>query len=86
LLLTLPPELDTQTLLPEAASAGVLYTPGTLFYADGGGRHQLRLSFSEVPAERIAEGVQRLSSVIQTAIQSGRRLRSAARQEGPPLV
>ena len=86
LLLTLPPGLDTQSLLPEAASAGVLYTPGTLFYADGGGRHQLRLSFSEVPAERIAEGVQRLSSIIQAAIQSGRRLRSADRQEGPPLV
>ena len=33
LLLTLPSGLDTQSLLPEAASAGVLYTPGTLFYA-----------------------------------------------------
>jgi DNA-binding transcriptional MocR family regulator len=86
LLLTLPPGLDTQSLLPEAASAGVLYTPGPLFYADGGGRHQLRLSFSEIPAERIAEGVQRLSSVIAGALQRGRRLRSADRQEGPPLV
>jgi len=86
LLLTLPSGLDTQSLLPEAASAGVLYTPGTLFYADGGGRNQLRLSFSEIPAERIAEGVQRLSSVIEGALQRGRRLRSADRQEGPPLV
>ena len=86
LFLTLPLGLDTQTLLPEAASAGVLYTPGTLFYADGGGRNQLRLSFSEVPAEQIEAGVQRLSSVIEAALQSGRRLRSVERQEGPPLV
>ena len=86
LLLTLPSGLDTQSLLPEAASAGVLYTPGTLFYADGGGRNQLRLSFSEVPAEHIEAGVQRLSSVIAAALQSGRRLRSVERQEGPPLV
>jgi 2-aminoadipate transaminase len=86
LLLTLPPGLDTQSLLPEAASAGVLYTPGRLFYADGGGRNQLRLSFSEIPAEQIAEGVQRLSSVIEGALQRGRRLRSAERQESPPLV
>jgi 2-aminoadipate transaminase len=86
LLLTLPPGLDSQSFLPEAASAGVLYTPGSLFYADGGGRHQLRLSFSEVPAERIDEGVQRLSSVITAALQSGRGLRSVERLEGPPLV
>jgi 2-aminoadipate transaminase len=86
LLLTLPPGLDTQSLLPEAASAGVLYTPGTLFYADGGGRNQLRLSFSEIAADRIETGVQRLSRVIEAALHSGRRLRSTARQESPPLV
>jgi DNA-binding transcriptional MocR family regulator len=86
LLVTLPSGLDTQSLLPEAASAGVLYTPGTLFYADGRGHNQLRLSFSDVPAERIAEGVQRLSSVMQAALQRGRRLRSTDRQESPPLV
>jgi DNA-binding transcriptional MocR family regulator len=86
LLLTLPPGLDTQSLLPEAASAGVLYTPGTLFYADGGGRNQLRLSFSEIAADRIEAGVQRLSSMIEAALHSGRRLRSTERQESPPLV
>jgi 2-aminoadipate transaminase len=86
LLVTLPPGLDTQSLLPEAASAGVLYTPGTLFYADGGGRNQLRLSFSEVPAQQIEAGVQRLSGVIEAALRNGRRVRSREGQEGPPLV
>jgi GntR family transcriptional regulator/MocR family aminotransferase len=86
LLLTLPSGVDTQSLLPEAASAGVLYTPGSLFYADGGGHNQLRLSFSEVPVEQIEAGVQRLSSVLAAALHSGRRARSVESQEGPPLV
>jgi GntR family transcriptional regulator/MocR family aminotransferase len=86
LLLTLPAGLDTHSLLPEAASAGVLYTPGTFFYADGRGRNQLRLSFSEVPAEQIEAGVQRLSSVLAAALDRGRHSRSIETQEGPPLV
>ncbi len=86
LLLTLPHGIDTHSLLPEAAAAGVMYTPGGLFYADGGGRNQLRLSFSDVPVERIEAGVQRLSDVIEGALQRGRRLRSMERQESPPLV
>ena len=86
LLVTLPPGLDTLSLLPEAASAGVLYTPGTLFYADGEGGNQLRLSFSEVPAQQIEAGVQRLSGVIEAALRSGQRVRSRDAQEGPPLV
>jgi 2-aminoadipate transaminase len=86
LLLTLPQGLDTQNLLPEAARAGVLYTPGPVFFADGGGHHQLRLSFSDVPVEQIEDGVERLSNVIGAALRNGQRLRSAARQEGPPLV
>jgi DNA-binding transcriptional MocR family regulator len=86
LLLTLPRGVDTQSLLPDAAHQGVLYTPGCLFYADGGGRHQLRLSFSEVPVERIETGVQRLSQVIGAALRRSQRLRVSPRQEGPPLV
>ena len=70
MLLTLPSGLDSQSLLPEAAREGVLYTPGTLFYADGGGRYQLRLSFSDVPPDRIEEGVQRLSRSSSAALQT----------------
>jgi hypothetical protein len=46
----------------------------------------LRLSFSEVPAEQIEAGVQRLSSVLAAALHSGRHSRSVESQEGPPLV
>jgi 2-aminoadipate transaminase len=86
LLLTLPSGLDSQSILPEAAREGVLYTPGALFYADGGGRHQLRLSFSDVPPDRIEEGVQRLAKVIGAALRDGHRLGPSERLESPPLV
>ena len=86
LMLTLPHGFDSQNLLPEAAREGVLYTPGVLFYTDGSGRNQLRLSFSEVPPQRIDEGVQRLSKVIGAALDDGHRLRASERQESPPLV
>ena len=75
LLLTLPSGLDSQSLPPRGGQRWGLYTPGTLFYADGGAQ-PIALSFSEVRRSR-SKGVQRLSSVIEAALQSGRRLRSA---------
>ncbi len=86
LLLTLPHGLDGQSLLPEAAREGVLYTPGALFYTDGGGGNQVRLSFSEVPPERIEEGVRRLARVIAVAVRTMGRLGPSGRGESPPLV
>ncbi|WP_233580807.1 aminotransferase-like domain-containing protein [Streptomyces triticirhizae] len=61
---SLPEGLDSKALLPRAVGARVAYVPGTGFYADGGGRSHMRLSFCYPPIERIEEGVQRLASVI----------------------
>ena len=36
--LTLPENLDSKSMLPRAVKELVAYTPGTAFYADGGGR------------------------------------------------
>ncbi len=62
---TLPEGLDAQTMLPRAVTELVAYVPGTAFFADGGGRSNMRLSFCYPPPERIAEGVRRLSRVVQ---------------------
>ncbi|MBI4639499.1 MAG: PLP-dependent aminotransferase family protein [Candidatus Tectomicrobia bacterium] len=86
LLLTLPRGLDSQSLLAVAAHEGVLYTPGSLFYADGKGRNQLRLSFSDVSPARIEEGVQRLAKVIEAALRNVHRQGPSRRGESPPLV
>ena len=60
----LPPGLDSKEMLPRAVKQLVAYTPGTAFYADGGGRQQMRLSFCYPTPEAIRVGVRRLASVI----------------------
>jgi 2-aminoadipate transaminase len=64
--LMLPEGLDSAELLPEAARNGVIYLPGTGFYASASpeGRQTLRLNFSALPEDRIREGVSRLAGVL----------------------
>ncbi len=61
---TLPDGLDSQTMLPRAVTELVAYVPGTAFFADGGGRSNMRLSFCYPTPERITEGVRRLARVV----------------------
>ena len=61
---TLPDNLDSKSMLPRAVKELIAYTPGTAFYADGGGRNKLRLSFSYPTPDFIREGIRRLSTVI----------------------
>jgi len=61
---TLPDHLDSKAMLPRAVKELVAYTPGTAFYADGGGRSHMRLSFCYPTPEFIREGIRRLSVVI----------------------
>lgn len=62
--LRLPDHLDSKAMLPRAVKELVAYTPGTAFYADGGGRNAIRLSFCYPTPEFIREGVRRLATVI----------------------
>jgi DNA-binding transcriptional MocR family regulator len=61
---TLPDALDSKAMLPRAVTELVAYTPGTAFYADGGGRQNLRLSFCYPTPENIRIGIRRLATVI----------------------
>ena len=61
---TLPENIDSKSMLPRAVKELVAYTPGTAFYADGGGRNKLRLAFCYPTPEFIREGIRRLSTVI----------------------
>ena len=60
----LPPELDSKAMLPRAVKELVAYTPGTAFFADGGGRQNIRLSFCYPTSESIRTGVARLATVV----------------------
>jgi len=62
--LTLPEQLDSKAMLPRAVKELVAYTPGTAFFADGGGRQNIRLSFCYPTPESIRTGVARLATVV----------------------
>ena len=62
--LTLDDGVDTTALLPRAIEAGVAYVPGQFFFHDQSGRNHLRLSYSTIPLDRMAEGVERLGRVL----------------------
>lgn len=61
----LPEGMDTEALLPEAVETEkVAYVIGSGFFADGGGRHTMRLNFSYPSEEDIDEGIRRLARLI----------------------
>jgi len=62
--LTLPAGLDSKAMLPRAIKELIAYTPGTAFYANGDGRHNIRLSFCYPTPEAIKVGVRRLAKTI----------------------
>jgi 2-aminoadipate transaminase len=61
--LTLPGR-DAAEVARSAAAAGVAVVPGALFYPDGRGGENLRLSFSMVDEALIADGIATLASVL----------------------
>lgn len=61
----LPGNKDAVSLLDPAVKNNVAYVPGTHFYAEGGHLDTLRLNFSNSPAEKIREGMEKLSQVIK---------------------
>lgn len=65
---TLPEGVDTYPLLKKAIEAGVVFIPGAAFTHSDEPSNKLRLAFSAVPPESIAEGVRRLAPVLQEAI------------------
>jgi (S)-3,5-dihydroxyphenylglycine transaminase len=64
LVLTVPFVADDKALARSARDHGVLWTPMSYFYLDGGGSHQIRLSASYLDSDRIDEGVRRLHRFI----------------------
>jgi DNA-binding transcriptional MocR family regulator len=65
---TLPDGVDTYPLLQKAIDAGVVFIPGAAFTPSDEPSNKLRLAFSAVPPDAIAEGVRRLAPVLREAI------------------
>lgn len=64
--LRLPDGMDSKAMLPLAVRELVAYTPGTAFYADGGGESEIRLSFCYPTPEEIRVGIGRLARVVSS--------------------
>jgi 2-aminoadipate transaminase len=61
--LTLPEHLDAMALRTAALEAGVMYVPGSLFYAGDGPGNEIRLAFSLLDEEELETAVVRLSTL-----------------------
>jgi 2-aminoadipate transaminase len=72
--LDLNEDVDATALLAEAKEEGVTFVAGPDFMLEGGAP-SLRLSFAPVPADDVAEGVERLAR----ALERTRAARSGAR-------
>ncbi|MBE3068040.1 MAG: PLP-dependent aminotransferase family protein [Chloroflexi bacterium] len=74
---TLPQYLDTADLLALAIEEQkVAFVPGSGAWIDGSGKHHMRLSFSGVSEEKIAEGIKRLAKVIKEQMALYKALKS----------
>jgi 2-aminoadipate transaminase len=63
--LTLPEKLSAIELFERAVGRRVAFVPGTPFFVDGGGTHNVRLNFSNAGEEMIEEGIRRLGQIIR---------------------
>jgi 2-aminoadipate transaminase len=62
--LTLPEASDASALAADAVAAGVGIVPGSLFYPDGRGADNVRLSFSLVDESQIDAGIETLAGLV----------------------
>lgn len=67
----LPFEIDTRDLLADAARAGVLFSPGTLFLPDARPSRAMRLTVSNADEEEIERGVAALGEVARRSRDAG---------------
>ncbi|MBO3444556.1 PLP-dependent aminotransferase family protein [Clostridium sp. CCUG 7971] len=61
----LPEYLDSREIMKECVENSVAYVPGGSFFPNGGKENCFRLNYSNMPNERIVEGVKRLGIVLK---------------------
>jgi 2-aminoadipate transaminase len=81
-----PDLVNTDALLTRAVGHGVLFVPGSAFYAERRGDNHARLSFSAPSHERIVAGIQRLAVAVREELtaRGGALPAPHPASEGPP--
>jgi len=64
----LPPHVSARDVLARCLERQVAFVPGGSFYPNGGHENTLRLNYSNMPEERIREGIGRLAGVLREAM------------------
>lgn len=59
----LPETINATEKISSAIENGVVYVPGTAFYAEGGNHHTLRLNFTHMSEEDIDRGIRVLGKL-----------------------
>jgi (S)-3,5-dihydroxyphenylglycine transaminase len=67
-MLDVPFDVDEKLLETSAAEYGVLWTPMSFFYPDGGGGRSIRLSCSWLDPAAVDEGVRRLARLVRDRV------------------
>lgn len=66
--LEFPEHIDTTELMKKTLERNVAFVPGAPFYPNGGGHNTCRLNYSNMPEDKIVEGIRRLAEVIKEVI------------------
>jgi 2-aminoadipate transaminase len=69
----LPAGIDARELLPRCLERDVAFVPGGSFFPAHNRENTLRLNFSNMPEDRIVEGVRRLAAAIREMLAEGPR-------------
>jgi 2-aminoadipate transaminase len=62
----LPRNINARDVLEKSLEENVAFVPGGSFFPNGGMENTFRLNFSNMPEERIVEGICRLGNVLRT--------------------
>ncbi|MEG1254431.1 PLP-dependent aminotransferase family protein [Clostridium sp.] len=57
-------DLDAAVIMEDALKENVAYVPGSSFFANGGRKNFFRLNYSNMPEDKIVEGIKRLGKVL----------------------
>lgn len=63
--LEFPRNINTTELMIKALEKNVAFVPGDPFYPNGGGENTCRFSFSNMPDDKIIEGIRRMGEVVR---------------------
>lgn len=79
----MPEEIDARQLLQRCLDRGVAFVPGVTFFPSNEKPNTMRLNYSNMPEERIEEGVRRLGAEIRSMMSESTRKASVRRSALP---